>query len=77
MKNLIEVNGLKTKKVIGDFVNGFSGRGNSSAIGLFNKDGHILHVDGKPYFPCGGRSAFISIIEQGCLKMEAFKFLPL
>ena len=75
--NLIADNGLKIVTLVGDFINGFSGRANGSAKALSNANNEVLHMNGKPYFPAGGRAAFLSLIEQGCFTLPAFTFKAL
>lgn len=51
----------------------FGGRCNH-VIGLQNANGEILHLDGKPYYPCGEKYAFASLIETGDINTVAFEF---
>lgn len=65
MENVIKAAGLKVKSVSGTFTSTLSKRKSESALGLFNDKGEILAIDGRPYFPIGGRLAFKEIVKAG------------
>jgi hypothetical protein len=71
---IFKANGLKVRKIHGDFNNNFSGRINSIAYGLFNTAGEIFALNGKPYHPIGGAAAFRAIVEDG-LNHEGYSFI--
>jgi hypothetical protein len=56
---------FKIKAVKGDFSNRLTGRNNIHAFGIFNSKGEVLAIDGKAYFPIGGRLALNAILEGG------------
>ena len=74
MANLIKAAGYKTKRIDTDNYGGLFGGTCNHVIGLFNDKEEILHFEGKPYFPCGRRSAFTSLIENDSIAAPCFFF---
>lgn len=75
--SLIKGAGFHTKRVDTNNYKGVFGGTCNHVIGLFNKDGQVLCLDGKPYYPCGRRSAYNRLIETGDIHTEHFSFKEL
>ena len=74
---IIKNAGFKTKRINTENFKGVFGGTCNHVIGLFNKNGEILHHDGKPYFPFGRLHAFSALIQSGDINAECFTFKKL
>jgi len=75
MKNslIIKSAGYTTIRINAGLYKGLFGGNCNHVIGLFNEEGEILCIEGKPYFPIGRISAFASLISSGDIKNLEFK----
>jgi hypothetical protein len=71
---VIKSNGFTTKRIESNAYKGVFGGKCNHVVGLFNADGKILCLSGKPYFPAGRKSAFASLILSGDINAPAFSF---
>jgi hypothetical protein len=79
MKNLtnqsvIKAEGLKTKRIDTQNYKGVFGGTCNHVVGLLNSKEEVLHLDGKPYFPCGRAQAFAALIKSGDVYSKFFSF---
>lgn len=71
---VIKSNGFSTKRLETSSYKGVFGGTCNHVIALLNQNNEVLHHDGKPYFPCGRKEAFASLIKSGDINAKCFTF---
>jgi len=66
--------GFRSKRIDTANYKGVFGGTCNHVVALMNDKDQVLHLDGKPYFPCGRNSAFAALIESGDINADCFTF---
>lgn len=74
---IIKNAGFKTKRIETSKYKGVFGGTCNHVIALLNSNNEVLNYDGKPYFPCGRKNAYASLIGSGDINADCFTFEPL